>query len=302
MMQAAEERRTPPVYSQARAPCVKREQIEEYLAWLVSRGCTAETVKIYRRGLMQFFQALPLGKSLRRDTLALWRDALEAKGYMPRTVNLRLSAVNNFLEYIGLREYQLPLYFKLEKDEVRLELTRSEYLRLLSAAKTLDRERTYLLIKLFASTGLAVQELPRLTAAAVRAGRFVVEANRTKRIVELPACLREELLDFLGRMGIQSGPVFVTRSGKPIHRGAVTGRIQRLSGPARVAPEKCNPRCLHRLYQATWEGIRANIDLLVEQAHARLLEQEQLTVGWAAGESGAHRAAPFENARLTGEP
>ena len=45
--------------------------------------------------------------------------------------------------------------------------------------------------------------------------------------------------------------------------------------------EKGNPRCLKRLYQSTRAGIEDNISLLVEQAHSRLLEQEQLEIGWA---------------------
>ena len=60
----------------------------------------------------------------------------------------------------------------------------------------------------------------------------------------------------------------------------MTAAIQRLAQDARVAPEKCNPRCLQKLYRATQEQIRQNIALLVDQAHDRLLEQEQLTIGW----------------------
>ena len=34
------------------------------------------------------------------------------------------------------------------------------------------------------------------------------------------------------------------------------------------------------MYQATREGIERNVALLVERAQERLLEEEQLTVGW----------------------
>ena len=47
--------------------------------------------------------------------------------------------------------------------------------------------------------------------------------------------------------------------------------------------EKANPRCLKRLWQSTQDGIRTQIDLLVEQACDRLMEAEQLTVGWDVG-------------------
>ena len=64
-------------------------------------------------------------------------------------------------------------------------------------------------------------------------------------------------------------------------RTYVTTIIRQLCEAARIPGEKGNPRCLKRLYQSTRSGIEENIALLVEQAHARLLEQEQLEIGWS---------------------
>jgi len=74
--------------------------------------------------------------------------------------------------------------------------------------------------------------------------------------------------------------VFVTRSRRPLRRTQVTGDIQSLSGAARVAPEKCNPRCLRKLYLVTQAEIDRGVRLLAEQAYDRLLDTEQLAVGW----------------------
>ena len=76
------------------------------------------------------------------------------------------------------------------------------------------------------------------------------------------------------------GPVFVTRSGKPLRRTQVTGEIQSLAGTARVAPEKCNPRCLRKLYLTTQTEIERSVQLLAEQAYERMLDTEQLAAGW----------------------
>ena len=50
--------------------------------------------------------------------------------------------------------------------ELQPELTRTEYLRLLQTARALGRERVYLLVKLFGTTGLTVQELEKVTVEA----------------------------------------------------------------------------------------------------------------------------------------
>lgn len=258
---------------------VTRQQIADYLASLRARGCVEGSIKKYNRDLTLFYDFLPDEKEITRTTLAKWRDVLLARGYAPRTINAAISEANSFFGWLGRREYQLPQQLEIP-DDVQPELTRAEYLRLLSTARALGKERTYLLVKVFATTGITVQELPRLTVEAVRDNRLTMISNGLRQIIHIPASLRDDLTRYIRRMGLVSGPVFVTRSGRRLNRTAVTGAIQGLAQDARVPPEKCNPRCLRKLYQSTIAGIEANVQLLVEQTHDRLLEQEQLTVGW----------------------
>lgn len=259
------------------------KKIDDYLETLRRKGCRAETVRTYHRNLQAFYRFLPESKQVGMDTLAHWCEALSKEGYKPRTINVRISSVNGLLDFMNLQEYQLPQQL-IPPKEAQPELTRSEYLRLLSTARTLGKERTYLMIKVFACTGLALEDIPRVTAAVVEAGCVVTSSNGVRRIIRFPSSLREELLNYIRREGRRSGPVFVTNRGRTINRSAITDSIQRLARDAQVAPEKCNPRCLRKLYQATWAGIEANFLLMIEQAHERLLDTEQLTIGWEGGE------------------
>lgn len=255
------------------------EQIEAYLNSIKARNYSLDTVRNYRRSLKQFYHTLPPDKLVDRGSAASWRRTLQEQGLQVRTVNQKLTAINSFFDYLGLRAFQLPSALALP-DDTQPELTRNEYLRLLSAARVQGKERTYLLVKVFAAGGLTLGELPGLTAEGVEENRLVLTSNGVKRFSRLPECLRQELLAYMRRMGIRSGPVFTSRNGKQIYRSTVTSLIQGLAQDARVEPEKCTPRCLRKLYQMTQENIWQNIALLAEQAHERLLEQEQLTIGW----------------------
>lgn len=258
---------------------VTQQQITAYVEALRERGCVEGSLKKYRRDLETLFEYLPDGKQINRTTLWEWRAALIEQGYAPRTINASISEANGFLSWLGRREYQLSGTLALEHD-IQPELSRTEYLRLLSAARTLGKERTYLMVKVFTTMGLTVRELPRLTVETVAEHRVAVTSNGTRQVVPIPGRLRDELMDYIRREGICSGPVFVTKNRRRMNRTAVTGAIQSLARDAQVMPEKCNPRCLRKLYQATMAGIEASVHLLVEQTHERLLEQEQLTIGW----------------------
>ena len=88
------------------------------------------------------------------------------------------------------------------------------------------------------------------------------------------------LADFMYRVHIQSGPIFITEQGRPLTRTVVHHYVRIVSTDARVDPEKANPRCLWKMYCSTREGIEAGIQLLMEQTYERMMEQEQLTIGW----------------------
>ena len=258
---------------------VSEASIQAYLEDLGDRGRRKETVRFYTAKLKAFYNYLPPDKQVNQDTLETWRQDLLAEGYAPATVNTHISAANGLLEYLGRRDLQLTGQLEAELAP-QPELTRTEYLRLLSAARVLEKERTYFLVKAFALTGVRIRELPQLTVEVVQNGQWIADSGGEKQWIQLPGCLRTELLAYCRRQGLTAGPVFVTRRGLPLRRTQVTGDIQKLTSAARVAPEKCNPRCLRKLYLSTRAEIDRGVRLLAEQAYERMLDTEQLAAGW----------------------
>lgn len=257
-----------------------QERIEDFLDDLAAKGRVQGTIEGYRRGLNRLYQELPDNdKFIRRNTLRLWREKLVQDGYSVSAVNSFIVMANGYLEFAGAREYQITDKLKAPK-QLLPELTRGEYLRLLSTARALGRERVYLLVKVFGNSDLPVQELEHLTVEVARAGTLSITYNYSKEIIRFPESVCRELLAYAQRKGIRSGPIFLTREGTPMSRTNVTTGIRQLCAAAQVPEEKGSPRCLRKLYQTTREGIERNISLLVEQAQNRLLEEEQLTVGW----------------------
>ena len=227
---------------------------------------------------LAYLKSLPEGSNLDHAFLSNWQAELLEQGYSPGTVNSCTATVNSLLGFAGRRDLQAE-QLPLNGGTLLPELARNEYLRLLQTAKHLGKRQTYLLVLLFGTMDLPLHALSCVTVEAVREGWVLVP-----RRLRVPPCLRAELLAYAGERGIGSGPVFCTRYGKLMDRGNINVRLQSLSRDARVAPEKCNPRCLRKLCVATQESIRANLELLAEQTYDRLLENEALTVGWNESE------------------
>ena len=260
---------------------VTTESIDGYIAAIEKNGKSAGTIEEYRRNLHLLYEFLPENKRLRWDTLSRWRASLLDRGYTPRTVNARISAANSYLAFCGRRDLQLMRQLRVEKYHAP-ELSRVEYLRLLQTARLMNRERLYLLIKLFGTTGLPVQGLQQVTVETVQDGVIRKASGGKQHEYHLPACLREEILDYAWRNGIRSGQVFLTSTGKPLRRTNVADSIRRLCHDAQVPEEKGNPRCLQQMYRSTQAHILQTISQLVQQTYNHLLENEQLAVGWTA--------------------
>lgn len=260
---------------------ISPETIEAFLADQKEKGRKASSLQNYRRTLLELYRYLPEDKCIREQTGSEWKVCLEKQGLQPATVNTRISIWNSFLRYLGRREWQME-DFEREKVKVQPRLSRTEYLRLLSAAKLLEKEKTYLLIKTLGGAGMRIQELPQLTVEAVTKGKVELEASVTgrKRVLRLPVGLREELLDYTHREGIKCGPVFGTAEGVPMARSNVNYFVGLVSRDARVDEEKVTPSCLWKMYRETCEEIQANVAVLIEQTYQNILEEEQRITGW----------------------
>lgn len=159
-------------------------------------------------------------------------------------------------------------------------LTRDEYHRLLMAAKGKNDERAYLLVKLFALTGLNVQELAAVTVEAANAGRVTITISGVRRSLRVPPILAANLLAYATRQGITEGPIFLQRNGAPLQRSAATLLIRDLADSAQVDAEKCNPRALRYFHQSLTSEAEARFAPLVEETLRRQLEEEQMEAGW----------------------
>lgn len=238
---------------------------------------------MYAFGLSMLQKQFPPDTEIDRHNIHDFRNALETTGHAPATIGTYLSAVNSYCDFIGARELIVPL--PQRKDEKPKDpLTRPEYIRLLQTARRQNRPRTYMLIKLFASTGIGMPMLPRVTASAVKKGEIVAQTKEKKTTYHIPKHLQAELLTYAREIGVYRGPIFLNKEGtRPINRIVVINQIQLLCRDARVAPEKVSPGKLQELYLNTQATIEASLHLRAQKEHDELLENEQAEVAWDSG-------------------
>lgn len=251
---------------------------ERYLNALREQGRAESTLQTYERSLRKLSEYLG-DSALEKGSLENWRDWMLEMGYLPNTINMSLSIANGYLDFAGRRDLQLVEHVPVQEGG-RPSLTRGEYLEMLRAARAQGKEKVYLLIKVFATTGICVQELPCVTAEAVEKGFARIGRGAQARTVCFTDGLRQELRDYCVKRGIATGPVFKSRAGEAVRRTAVTDSIRIFCKQAGLDAEKGNPRCLRQLYLATQDEIHRRLEARARREYEKLLEAEQRETAW----------------------
>lgn len=239
------------------------QHLQAFREHLIREEKSSATVEKYLRDTTQFLRSLPDGRVSKEQTLA-WKQALLEQGYALRSINSMLASVNSLLEYLGWQDCrvknlrcQRQTYCAEEK-----ELSRAEYLRLLEASR--NQEQLNLVLQTLCGTGIRVSELRYFTLEAMRRGEVTVRCKSKTRTILVPGKLKKRLLDYARSCGIHSGPIFVTRSGRPLDRSNIWAQMKRLCAAAGVNPSKVFPHNLRKLFARTFYGMEKDIARLAD--------------------------------------
>lgn len=239
------------------------EHLETFAAHLRRQEKSAATVEKYRRDAAVFF-VFAGDAPVDRTLTAAYKAHLLARGYADRSVNSMLASLNSLLTFLGWEDckvksvrLQRAAYCPADR-----ELTRSEYLRLLSAAE--GKPRLRLVMETICATGIRVSELRHFTVEAIRRGEVTIRCKGKSRRVLLPGKLRRRLLDYAACSHLQSGPLFLTRGGKPLDRTAIWAQMKALCRRAGVAAEKVFPHNLRHLFARSFYALEKDIAKLAD--------------------------------------
>ena len=257
--------------------------LANWRAELREREAAPATVEKYVRVVSQFLEFVRGGDAgcggagggapaLVKTTVIAFKEQLRAR-YAPTTVNTMLAAVNGFLRSLGHSELcvrRLRVQALAARAPER-ELSEDEYRRLVRTALDAGDECMALALQTMGATGIRVSELSFVTAEAVRAGRVVVQNKGKVRQVWLPVELCRRLEGYASAQHVESGPVFVTRTGRPLDRTQVWRRMKRYGRAAGIDTRKVFPHNLRHLFALVFYRVNRDIDSLSHVlGHARL--------------------------------
>lgn len=242
---------------------VSDQELDAFREHLLREEKSMVTVEKYLRDARTFF-CFAGEQEVTKELTVAYKKSLEEKNYAIRSINSMLASVNSFLEFMGWMDCkvknlrcQRQTYCTEEK-----ELTKEEYMRLLEASK--KQVKLNLVLQTICGTGIRVSELKYFTMEAVRQGEVSVRCKSKTRTILIPGMLKKMLLEYVKKNNITEGPVFVTKSGRPLDRSNIWAQMKRLCETAGVNPSKVFPHNLRKLFARTFYSIEKDIAKLAD--------------------------------------
>ena len=244
---------------------ITKNLIEKFKQYLIEEEKASATLEKYMRDITAFFVWLA-GSDVDKIAVLGYKEHLINSNYAPASVNSILSSLNSFFEFNewhGLKVKMLKIQKQIFAERSK-ELTKAEYERLLAAAKEKKNERLYYLMQTICASGIRVSELSAITIEAVKARRANINCKGKMRVVILPKDLCKMLTEYARGQKITSGPVFVTKTGKPLDRSTIWKMMKALCESAGVDREKVFPHNLRHLFARTYYSIQKDIVRLAD--------------------------------------
>lgn len=159
-------------------------------------------------------------------------NLLAYKGYLleffkPKTVNLRIQAINKYLEYLKKEKFQLKFVKVQQKNFLENVISNADYMFLKNSLKRDENMEWYFVVWYLAATGARVSELVQIKAEHVQAGYFDLYTKGGKlRRLYIPKKLRTETIEWLEVTKKASGFLFLNRFGERITTRGISQQLK----------------------------------------------------------------------------
>jgi len=243
-----------------------KRSLADFTRHLSESEKSAATIEKYVRDVRLFLSYINTSEISIDKAAVLAYKAYLADNYAAASANSMLASLNSYFRFtertdLCVKQFRIQRQMFVSEEK---ELTKAEYERLCRAAEKKHNERLSLIIQTICGTGIRVSELEYITVEAVRRGEASVSCKGKTREVFIVRELQKKLLRYISEQMINSGCIFITRTGKPIDRTSIWREMKALCSEANVNPTKVFPHNLRHLFARVFYGIEKDIAKLAD--------------------------------------
>lgn len=218
------------------------------------------------------------------------KNLLAYKGYLvdnfkPQTVNLRLQAINKYLEFIKQDKLKLRFIKVQQKNFLENVISNADYKFLKSSLLNDGYKDWYFIVWFMTATGSRVSELLQIKAEHVQIGHLDLYTKGGKmRRIYIPKTLQKEALQWLQERQLSTGYIFLNRFGERITTRGIAMQLKHFADKYGLKREVVYPHSFRHRYAKNFLDRFNDIALLADLMGHESIETTRIYLRRTASE------------------
>ena len=197
--------------------------VEKFKEFLTHSNMAKNTVSAYIYAVNDFNSRY---KELTKKNLLLYKTYLIER-FKPKTVNLRIQALNKYLEYLHKPKLRLKSVKVQQRTYLENVISQADYIFLKKKLKQEENLMWYFVVRFLTATGARVSELIQIKVEHVRIGYFDIYSKGGKvRRLFIPRRLRDEAEKWFEETQQTTGYIFRNRFGERITTRGIAQQLK----------------------------------------------------------------------------
>lgn len=237
------------------------EMTSEFEEYLRKSSLAENTVRAYKYAVNQYMDRYD---RVTKTNLQKYKMYL-LENYKPKTVNLRIRAINCYLESVGKERMALTSVKVQQKTFLENVISQADYTYFKACLKADGELYWYFVIRFMAATGARVSELVQIKAEHVNMGYLDLYSKGGKvRRIYIPETLRREAKEWMKARGIESGFLFLNRFGDQITTRGIAVQLKKLAARYHIPEDVVYPHSFRHRFAKNFLEKFADIAFLAD--------------------------------------
>ncbi len=258
--------------------------VEKFKEFLTHSNMAKNTVSAYIYAVNDFNSHY---KELTKKNLLLYKTYL-IETFKPKTVNLRIQALNKYLEYQHKPRLRLKSVKVQQRTYLENVISNADYTFLKNKLKKENNLEWYFVVRFLAATGARISELVQLKVEHVNMGYYDIYTKGGKvRRLFIPKKLRDEAQTWLNTNNRESGYLFLNRFGERITTRGIAQQLKNFAIKYGLNPKVVYPHSFRHRYAKNFLDKFNDISLLADLMGHESIETTRIYLRRTASEQQA---------------
>lgn len=236
--------------------------IEEFRKSLKLTNLSPNTINSYVRSANQFM--VMYNNLISKKNLVSYKNFL-IENYKPKTVNLRIQAINKYLEFVKKDSLKLKYIKVQQRTFLENVISDADYKFFKNKLKRDDRINWYFVVRYLAATGARISELIQIKVEHIQAGYIDIYGKGSKvRRIYIPKALRNETLTWLQKTNITTGYFFLNKIGTRITTRGIAYQLKVFDTEYGINPKVVYPHSFRHRFAKNFLEKYNDIALLAD--------------------------------------